>query len=128
MLKRICLLLVIITLLPACKDNSSDPQESPLIGTWALTTMKYNNAEVNPDNYTNVPVRFLFSFTGSGTVWYETSGKSNGSAGFLWSTSGSNLTSQAPESAAKTVSFSVNGNQLTITDTENYQYIYTKEN
>lgn len=125
--KTIFLAFILIAILTACGKNSTEPGESPILGNWNLTTMKVSGADVNPDDYTKVPVKLLFSFTETGTAWYESNGKPSGSESFGWSTNGGNLNLQFPGETQKSVSYSLNGNQLIITDSSNYQYTYSKQ-
>lgn len=124
--KRIAVIISFLILISACKE-STESEENPLLGTWTLTTMKVSGAVVSAADYTEVPAKLLFLHAGSGTVWYESNGKSDGSVSFVWSSSGNIITVTLEGGEGKSVTYSVNGTTLTITDSSNHQYIYTKE-
>ncbi len=124
MLKKSILLLMLLVVLSSCK-NSTETMDSPLVGTWNLTTMKVNGNTVAKADYTGVPVKILFSFTGNGTIWTEDYGKASGTTDFIWSTSGSTLNMQLPGEVLKSYGYSISNSQLTITLTNGYQFIFT---
>lgn len=124
--KRIAVIISLLILISACKELT-ESENNPLVGTWTLTTMRVNGTVVSAADYTDVPVKLLFLHAGSGTVWYESDGKANGSASFIWSSAGNTITVKADGEEGKNVAYSVNSTTLTITDSSNYQYIYTKQ-
>ncbi len=127
MYKRTVLLLLIILLITACAKNSTEVMDSPLIGNWNLTSMNAGGTAVNKNLYTGVPVKFLFSYNGSGTVWKEDYGKAAGSSDFTWNTSGTTLTIQPAGGAQATYTYSITGSQLTITAATGEQYFFVKQ-
>jgi hypothetical protein len=124
--KKIAVIISLLILISACKELT-ESENNPLIGTWTLTAMKVNGAVVSAADYSDVPVKLLLLHAGSGTVWYQSGGKDDGSASLIWSSAGNTITVKAEGEDGKSVTYSVNTTTLTITDSSNYQYIYTKQ-
>lgn len=129
MLKRIVISTLILTIFVACnKKSSTQPEQTnALIGTWNLTTMKVDRIIVNLDDYNDVPVEIKFNSDGTGTVWMEGYGYLEGSGPFIWSTNGNQITIQLEGEDAASATYSVNDNTLTLTFSDGWQFIFTKQ-
>jgi len=127
MMKKLLLCLILILTVSACKSSTESQEESPLIGTWVLNSMKINGSAVDQAIYTQVPAKILFSYNGNGTIWIENYGKPAGTTSIVWSTAGSTLHMTPEGGTDKPVTYSVSGNQFTMTDQANYQFTFTKQ-
>ena len=119
-------LLLIILLIVGC-DNSTEPSNESIIGTWNLTTMKLDGEIVNPDEHYDVVIIILFNFGGIGTVWVEDQGTDAGSIPFVWHTNGSQLTLQLEGEDAVSATYSISDNTFNLLFSDGWELIYTKQ-
>lgn len=101
-------------------DNSSDLNDSALVGTWGITEIDEAFEIVVLITFNaNNSGRLVSSFTFEGTTETETEN-------FTWSTSGNKLTmSSGGETAIST--YFINGDKLTITEPSGESAVFTKQ-
>ncbi|SDB23321.1 hypothetical protein SAMN03097699_0216 [Flavobacteriaceae bacterium MAR_2010_188] len=101
-------------------DNSSDSNDSALIGSWEAS---------DEDEGIEFSIMLTFNSNNSGTLVVESTfdGETETeSDNFTWSTSGNKLTIQSSSEPPSILTYSISGNKLTITDEDGDPTILTK--
>lgn len=126
-MKHIKYLLVFVfaaTLSLSCNnddDNSSNPNDSALVGTWGAT---------ESEEGMEFSVRVTFNANGIGTLVSEATFEGEtftDTDSFTWSTNGNKLTINISGEASETGTYAISGNRLTITDTDGEVTVLTKQ-
>ncbi len=101
-------------------DNSSDLNDSALIGSWEFS-------EVDEGDELNITLKFNSNNTGTLVTTFTFDGETETeSENFTWSTTGNKLTIKSSDGSASTITYSISGNKLTITDEDGFVTVLTK--
>ena len=107
-------IVLLMILLSACDDSSTNISEADIIGSWTMTGMELNGSSVDPETEPGIPVMVNFNSDGTATFWASDYGDDPTGIDIGWRVSGTTLYVTFPGEAEEGVPITLTGSTLTI--------------
>jgi len=129
-MKKIVIAVIIgLVVFCGCEDNSTEPENETIIGTWNISSMTRDGVELEPDETVDVIFyKLVFNEDNSGTSWGADYGVYEDEEGqdFEWTTEDNDLIFELIGGDSFIFPFTLNDNTLTVQVFVD-EYLLTKE-